>query len=190
MTRWGQRLRDLAVGVAMLILALLIIAKLENQQALRFFEPFSVIDGDTLLADGERLRIEGVDAPEIAQTCSLPDGSVYGCGEDARRNLRAIVVAAGWECSGVQRDRYHRLLVICRRGQNDLGALLVASGFAVADGRYFAEEALARQAKKGLWSGSFERPADWRRIRKVEEAEHAGWLAALVPRLISDWFKD
>ncbi len=190
MTRGLLRLRDLVVGVAMLVFALLIIAKLENQQAMRFLGPFSAIDGDTLLVDGERLRIEGIDAPEITQTCSLADGSMYGCGEDARGYLRGIVGAAGWECSGTQRDRYHRLLVICRRGQDDLGALLVATGSAVADGRYFTEEAMARQAGKGVWRGDFERPSDWRRIRKLEEAEQAGWVAAFLPRFIADWFKE
>lgn len=190
MTRGSQRLRDLVVGVAMLILVLLIIAKLENEQAVRFSGPFGAIDGDTLSAGGERLRIEGIDAPEVEQTCDRIDGSTYACGKDARRTLGAIVVGGAWACSGTQRDRYGRLLVICRRGEEDLGGLLVAGGSAVADGRYFAEEAMARQAGQGIWGGSFERPSDWRRIRKLEEAEHAGWFAALMPRFVSGWFKE
>lgn len=183
-------MRDVLLGVSVLFLSLLIIAKLENEQAERFSGPFFAVDGDTLSADGERLRIEGIDAPEAAQTCERSARSVYACGEESMQFLTQTVASGAWECSGTERDRYDRLLVICRHGHRDLGELLVASGYAVADGRYFVEEALARQANKGLWSGSFERPADWRRIRKLEEAEHASWFLALLPRLMSDWFKE
>lgn len=185
-----RRLRDWVVGLAILALALLIIAKLENEQAQRFTGPFVAVDGDTLLAKGERLRLEGLDAPEIEQACTRPDGGHYSCGEDARQVLADIVGSGGWECSGADRDRYDRLLVICRRGTDDLGRLLVASGAAVADGRYLAEEGLARREIKGIWNGTFERPSEWRRMRKLEEVEQTAWVRTLVPHWISTWFEE
>lgn len=187
-TRALQRLRDGVVALAILALALLIVAKLENEQAQRFAGPFAVIDGDTLTADGKRLRIEGVDAPELGQSCTSEEGTSYACGEDARRALSGLVSAGRWECSGTSRDRYDRLLVICKRGVDDLGRLLVAAGAAVANGRYLSAEAEARQFKRGIWAGRFDRPSDWRRMRKMEEAELAGWVGALLPEWISRWF--
>ncbi|SIQ97452.1 Endonuclease YncB, thermonuclease family [Rhizobium sp. RU33A] len=186
--RHVRRLRDLVLGLAILALALLVIAKLENEQALRFSGSFSVIDGDTLSADGERLRIEGIDAPELSQICKAADGSPYACGEDARRALTALVSGRGFECSGTRRDRYGRLLVVCKRGLDDLGDLLVRAGSVVADGRYLASETEARRAGEGIWRGEFERPADWRRQRQIEEAELTGWVEALLSRWLTHWF--
>lgn len=189
-TRHVRRLRDLVLGLAILALALLVIAKLENEQALRFSGSFSVIDGDTLSADGERLRIEGIDAPELAQFCEGADGAPYACGEEARRALAALVSGRDFECSGTGRDRYGRLLVVCKRGLDDLGDLLVKTGSVFADGRYLASEAKARLAGEGIWRGEFERPADWRRRRQIEEAELTGWVEALLPRWLTHWFED
>ena len=187
-TRHVRRLRDLVLGLAILALSLLVVAKLENEQALRFSGPFSVIDGDTLGADGERLRIEGIDAPELAQVCQEADGSPYACGEDARRALGALVSGRGFECSGTRRDRYGRLLVVCKHGLDDLGEIMVRTGSVVADGRYLASEAKAQRAGEGIWRGEFERPADWRRRRQIEEAELTGWVEALLPRWLTHWF--
>lgn len=182
--------RDIVVGLAILSLALLITAKLENEQAFRFIEPFSVIDGDTLAAAGERLRIEGIDAPELGQICESKDGAPYACGVEARRLLAALVANGGWECSGTRRDRHDRLLVVCKRGLDDLGEALVTQGYAVAEGRYLVAEAKARAAGEGIWTGRFERPADWRRMRRIEVAEPLAWVQALVPEGISRWFED
>lgn len=185
-----KRLRDVVLGFAILALALLIIAKLENEQALRFAGPSAAVDGDTLLTSGERLRLEGIDAPELAQTCDAADGSTYRCGEDARDLLATLVDARAWECSGTGRDRYQRLLVLCKSGTDDLGERIVSAGFAVADGRYLAAEAKARAVGEGIWRGRFERPSDWRRQRQIEEAELAGWVEALLPRWMSRWFEE
>lgn len=187
-TRHVRRLRDLVLGLAILALALLVIAKLENEQALRFFGSFLVIDGDTLIADGERLRIEGIDAPELSQVCKAADGAPYACGEEARRALIALVSGRGFECTGTRRDRYGRLLVVCKRGLDDLGEILVRTGSVVADGRYLASETEARRVGEGIWRGDFERPADWRRQRQIEEAELTGWVEALLPRWLTNWF--
>lgn len=188
-TRRLKHLRDIVVALAILALALLIIAKLENEQALRFTGPFVAVDGDTLAVAGERLRIEGGDAPELGQTCERGDGSTYACGEEARRTLRALASDGAWECSGTRRDRYQRLLVVCKQGLDDLGERLVAAGAAVADGHYLVAEGKARAAGEGIWAGRFERPSDWRRLRQVEEAELAGWVQALLPRWMSKWFE-
>ncbi|WP_457585948.1 thermonuclease family protein [Ensifer canadensis] len=50
----------------------------------------SASDGDSLRLDGRRIRLEGIDAPEIGQTCNR-DGAEWDCGADARQRLRAMV---------------------------------------------------------------------------------------------------
>jgi endonuclease YncB( thermonuclease family) len=39
-----------------------------------------VVDGDTLDVGGTRVRLHGIDAPEIGQHCNRPDGLRWDCG--------------------------------------------------------------------------------------------------------------
>jgi endonuclease YncB( thermonuclease family) len=39
----------------------------------------TVIDGDTLVVTGERIRLQGIDAPELHQTCTAY-GQEWACG--------------------------------------------------------------------------------------------------------------
>jgi endonuclease YncB( thermonuclease family) len=127
-----------------------------------------VVDGDTLRAGDERIRLIGMDAPETAQTCRDAQGRAWACGVAARERLVALVARGTVACASHGRDRYGRTLAICSAGDvADLGGALVREGLAVSymdkDARYLADERAAREAGLGLWSGAFERPADWRR---------------------------
>lgn len=66
-------------------------------------------------------------------------------------------------CEIMGRDRYHRLLAHCVSGGRDLGAQLVSRGWAVAYGSYATEEMQAKREKLGVWAGTFQRPAEWRK---------------------------
>jgi endonuclease YncB( thermonuclease family) len=57
---------------------------------------------------------------------------------------------------------YGRTVAVCFVGALDLGAAMVKGGFAMAYGAYEADEREARDARRGVWSSSFERPAAWR----------------------------
>lgn len=120
-----------------------------------------VIDGDTIELGGRRLRLAGMDAPELSQLCERA-GTTYRCGEAAREALRDLV-RQGIQCTVSGQDRYGRGLATCTAGGPDLGGLLVRSGMAVAYGRYEAEERHAASLQLGLWAGRFERPAEWRK---------------------------
>jgi endonuclease YncB( thermonuclease family) len=124
--------------------------------------PARVIDGDTIELAGQSLRLAGLDAPELNQTCER-GALAYRCGETARDALRALARADALTCRIEGRDRYGRGLARCEAGGVDLGASLVRRGLAVAYGSYAAEEAEARAGGLGVWAGPFERPADWRR---------------------------
>ena len=127
----------------------------------------SVIDGDSFRLDHREIRISGIDAPELHQTCSV-EARTYACGDIARVALDAMVAGRLVTCRISGGDRYGRRLASCEAGGQDIGAALVSRGYAVAYGRYQREEAAARRQKLEIWSGSFERPSDWRKAHPIE----------------------
>ena len=120
-----------------------------------------VIDGDTLDLDGTIIRLEGIDAPELDQTC---DG--WDCGKAATEELVEITKGRDISCVGHGRDDYGRVIATCHAGGVDLGETLVDKGLALAFRRYsdsYTEvEARARDARAGMWRGRFEAPWDFR----------------------------
>jgi endonuclease YncB( thermonuclease family) len=122
----------------------------------------SVVDGDSLRLDGYEIRISGIDAPELGQTCSL-DGRTYPCGDVAKKALVDMLAGRLVTCRLSGHDRFGRHLAVCEAGGEDVGAALVGRGFALAYGRYRREEAAAQRQKLRLWAGSFERPSEWRK---------------------------
>lgn len=133
--------------------------------------PFRVVDGDTLTIDGMRLRLAGIDAPERRQLCGAAP-SRWPCGLVAGKALAARL--EGLRCELKGNDKYRRRLASCRMPNGDLGAHLVRNGLAVAYGAYRAEEEEARKAGRGLWSGPFERPQDWRKAHRPKAGSADG----------------
>jgi endonuclease YncB( thermonuclease family) len=160
--------------VTVVLLALLVLTLLVLLVDALAAEPFvlagmpRVVDGDTLELDGQRIRLAGgVDTPELAQLCRRASGAEYHCGARALVALEDFLAGRRVVCRGEDRDRYGRLLARCQVGGVDLGGWLVAQGWGVVDARYGTEhlpqEAAARGRRLGLWAGTFERPAEWRR---------------------------
>ena len=156
-----RRLIDILFAYAVLGGLIVLAIRLTGEPGPSLSGQAFVVDGDTLILAGERLRLRGIDAPELAQSCAV-EGRAVACGRKARDALRAMV-AYPVTCSGNGHDVYGRRLVACRTNEGDVGARLVAAGEAVADGCCRNEEAAARRARRGLWAGTFEQPADWRR---------------------------
>ena len=168
----GRVLRDAVVGISMLALGLLIAARLEKDNRRLLAGRFVAVDGDTLVLDGERLRLDGIDAPELGQTCRVA-GRASACGEAARRRLALWAEKGALSCTGGERDRYDRLLVRCTVGDADVNAAMVLEGHAVAYADYGREEAQARRQRVGLWAGEFHRPDAWRREHQPSEGPQA-----------------
>lgn len=166
-------LRDVVVGFSMLFLGILIVAKLERDNRQILTGRFVAIDGDTLVLDGARLRLEGIDAPEIGQRCDTNDRAV-ACGDAARRRLALWAGKGEFSCAGSERDRYDRLLVRCNAGDVDVNAAMVREGYAVSYGDYGAAEAAAKRDGLGLWAGYFQRPEDWRREHQLSHTPETG----------------
>jgi endonuclease YncB( thermonuclease family) len=122
----------------------------------------SVVDGDTLRLGGKRVRLLGIDAPELDQPCSGADGTPWPCGEAARDKMLELVGGGAVTCAPQGHDRYGRVLARCLGRATDLGDAMVTAGLAVADGDYFHQKAAASAAKIGIWTGSFVPPRQWR----------------------------
>jgi endonuclease YncB( thermonuclease family) len=127
----------------------------------------TVIDGDTIEIHGQRIRLEGIDAPESRQSCTDAAGAEYRCGQVAAFALADRIDRAVVKCKGDERDRYRRRLAVCSADGIDLSAWLVEQGLAVAYRKYstayIPQEDEARTAKRGLWAGVFELPWEWRK---------------------------
>ena len=122
-----------------------------------------VVDGDTIDISGQRIRLPGLDAPEWNQSCKATDGADWQCGAAATKRMRELTRGRTLTCRPEGHDRYGRLLAVCRDGKTDIAEALVADGFATATSRYGGAEADARKARRGLWAGRFDSPAEWRR---------------------------
>lgn len=158
----------------------LALANLRQQAATAAIPPASfaavrAVDGDTLSAqhDGksQRIRLAGIDAPELRQNCRDANGRDWSCGAAARLRLAALVAKGSVACTPQGEDRYGRLLAVCSAGAiADLGAELVRNGYAVNYSRYTsnyaAAENEARAARRGVWQGSFDNPEEWRHAKR------------------------
>lgn len=126
-----------------------------------------VSDGDSLRSGPLRIRLYGIDAPELKQTCTDNSGARWPCGRAARDAMAEIATTAPLRCVLMDVDRYGRLIMRCLAGRTDIAEHLVASGLALAYRRYstdyVAAEIAAREDGRGLWSGEFEALWDWRR---------------------------
>jgi len=131
-----------------------------------------VIDGDTLEVGGTRVRLHGVDAPELDQRCTDPDGVRWRCGAWVTERLRARIGGRAAACAAVTTDRYDRVVATCRVGGEDVGRRLVAGGLALAYRKYSMaydlDEKRAVISGRGLHAHSLERPAEYRRAERAE----------------------
>ncbi|MGO4572765.1 thermonuclease family protein [Microvirga sp. 2TAF3] len=121
-----------------------------------------VVDGDTIRIGENKIRLKGIDAPELSQPC-MRAGRPYLCGEKTRDALIGMIISQKVECRLFGRDRYQRQLARCFVNGEDIGAKMVAEGHAVAYGDYRLLEAQARLRSAGIWASEFERPHEWRR---------------------------
>jgi len=126
-----------------------------------------VIDGDTLVAQvgtrSERVRLIGIDAPELPSDCYAQQATA-AARRQAARGAKVVLVG---DRSQSRRDRYGRLLAyvqlkhVAARETDDLGELLIYRGYAqvyVYDQPfarlrdYRLDEESATHGPRGLWA--------------------------------------
>lgn len=119
-------------------------------------------DGDSFRLGEARIRLLGLDAPELRQTCTDGAGAAWPCGRAARDRLADLLKEGPAQCRPEDTDRYGRLLARCTVAGRDVAASMVAEGLAISSGDYWREESAAKAARLGIWQGGFDRPRDWR----------------------------
>ena len=132
-----------------------------------------IVDADTLAFGTEKVRIEGIDAPESRQSCERVNGEPYRCGQVATAALRARIGDNPVTCRGEGRGKYGRLIGFCLFADGtDLNGWVVRQGHALAYRKYSTayveQEEAARAEKIGIWQGRFIPPWDWRKGRRLD----------------------
>jgi endonuclease YncB( thermonuclease family) len=128
-----------------IIIAAFLIAALARPSFADVAGPASVIDGDTVVVAGERIRLQGIDAPELHQMCTAY-GQPWACGRTSAEWLKEQLNGREIECVGHARDRYGRLLAVCYVGGEDLNERIVREGWAL-DYRKYSRRTFGRRRR-------------------------------------------
>lgn len=106
-----------------------------------------VIDGDTFVSMGKKIRLWGIDAPEKGEDYSLA-ATLY---------LEVLLEKSPFSCFYKHTDRYKRLVMQCFSGELDIGEAMVSRGLAkdftrYSKGYYLETEKEAKELGLGIWS--------------------------------------
>ncbi|MGU3398684.1 thermonuclease family protein [Brucellaceae bacterium D45D] len=172
--RFLRRKLDILLTLLIFSLLILVIGHLQKETSptMSFQGRPRVIDGDTVIIEDVRVRLAGIDAPEMTQSCER-DGAAYECGKEARNMLRRRIGGEPIRCDGHEKDMYGRMLARCYLGDTDLNGWMVQQGWAVAYGDYRKEEVEAHANRRGVWAGPFEQPSSWRKSHAQDTTSDA-----------------
>ena len=125
-----------------------------------------IVDGDTIILNGEKIRFLGIDTPELKQTC-LQGSEEVNCGMFAKMLLVKKIGKNTPKCIGKKKDFYKRTLAECFINGESLSKFLVRNGYAFAYRKYskkfIEDENFAKANKLGMWSMTFQYPWDFRK---------------------------
>ena len=113
------------------------------------------------------MRLFGVDAFELQQTCLDRSGEPWHCGVAANAALAELVQDQAIACTVLDDHEDDAYIARCTvRDEVDLGGYLVRAGLALADREvaddYVPLEQRAKAAAAGAWAGTFVPPWEWR----------------------------
>ena len=152
--------------IAILVLGYLLVGCTTIETKKVKSDSIKIVDGDTIVLNGEKIRFSGIDTPELKQTCMQGDQEV-ACGMSAKLLLIKKIGNEIPKCISEGKDYFKRTLAECFVNGESLSSFLVRSGYAFAFRKYskkFVEdEEFAKENKLGLWSMTFQYPWDYRK---------------------------
>ncbi len=124
-------------------------------------------DGHSLLVGEDPVRLNGIEAPGLKQLCFSANGTAWRCGQAAGSRLKTLAEGKKAICH-VDAPAGEGAAATCTvQGISDVGRLLVEEGLAVTNrygpSVYSIVQSQARHDKIGLWVGTFQSPAEWRK---------------------------
>ena len=132
-----------------------------------FADNLKIVDGDTIVLNGEKIRFSGIDTPELKQTCMKDEQKVF-CGMFVKMLLIKKIGNKTPQCISEGKDVYKRTLAECFINGESLSVFLVRSGYAFAYRKYskkfIEDERFAKKNKLGLWSMKFKYPWEFRKL--------------------------
>ena len=146
----------------------------------RAFNPFEypeikgypkVLSGSILSLEGIQIKLLGIDAPDPDQVCVNGLGENYNCGEMAAMWLQDWLDGKEVSCRIFSKIERGRATGSCFTDNNqyDVATVVTSAGWAIAYTRttdiYVPYEQQAIAARRGLWSGTFYKPWDWRQMK-------------------------
>ena len=90
-----------------------------------------VVDGGTIRACGERVRLAAIDAPELPGHCIRGRVCTPGDGWGSKANLERMIAGRAVQLQVIDVDHYARLVACVTTGAEDLSHTQVAGGFAI-----------------------------------------------------------
>ncbi len=136
----------------------------------------TIIDGGNLVIADHHVRLYGVSAPDLDQTCWDTRERAYPCGRAAAKALTQRIGEAPVTCELPDAPSNITLTALCRVAGEDLGAWLVGQGYAMAerqDSHPYAEIAARAWGRRlGMWAGIFQDPDAWRQSHGSGLAAH------------------
>lgn len=91
----------------------------------------AVLDGDTLNCGQQRVRLQGIDAPELEGHCRPGRECAPGDPQSSTENLRQLVAGGTLQCRHTDTDAYGRTVARCSVGETDLSCAQIEGGYAI-----------------------------------------------------------
>lgn len=90
-----------------------------------------ILDGDTFDCGATRVRLDGIDAPELEGHCRPGRESAPGDPYASTEHLRSLIGSATLQCRKTDTDVYERMVARCTAGETDLSCAQIESGHAI-----------------------------------------------------------
>ena len=178
--KWMSLMKKLNLNLFKFLILLFFILSNSAYSEIKFIssnvEEVIITDGDSLKIGKEKIRLSGIDAPEMKQICYDENDSPYACGHVAKKKLEYFIKGSPYSkiyCYYSERDKYNRILGECVLGESsslNINEYMVRWGYAIAYLRYSEKyldvQEIAKSSKTGLWVGNFDMPEEWRKKNK------------------------